>query len=471
MRKVSRRHVLAASFGPFLPNVLRPGAAMADEIMFPESFVWGASTSSYQIEGAVDVDGRGKSIWDVFSHSPGRVKGDDTGDVACDHYHRWPEDIELLSRGGFADYRFSVAWPRILPEGTGAVEQRGLDFYDRLVDGLAARAITPWLCLYHWDLPQALEDKGGWRSRDTAQRFADYAGIVARRLGDRVKHWITFNEPNIHALFGHGLGEHAPGVKGLPNMLAAMHCQNLAHGRAVQVLRRESAEARIGTVVSLQRARPASDRDIDRVATARFDAMWNGACLDPQMLGRYPEPVAGDFAPFIAGDDLATIHQPLDFIGMNYYAPMYVEDAPASLFGAWFGALPPGTPVTAMGWPVDPGSLTEELVRVSARYNKPDIYITENGACYDDIIGGDGQVHDAERTAYLRDHIAAAQRVLAAGVNLRGYFVWSLLDNFEWAEGYRRRFGIVRVDFTSLTRKPKASYQWLSEFIAQQKRR
>jgi beta-glucosidase len=334
MRKVSRRRLLAASFGPFLPNVLRPGAAMADEIMFPENFVWGASTSSYQIEGAVDADGRGKSIWDVFSHSPGRVKGGDTGDVACDHYHRWPEDIELLSRGGFADYRFSVAWPRIFPEGAGAVEHRGLDFYDRLVDGLAARALTPWLCLYHWDLPQALEDKGGWRNRDTAQRFADYAGVVARRLGDRVKHWITFNEPNIHALFGHGLGEHAPGVKGLPNMLAAMHHQNLAHGRALRVLRSESADARIGTVMSLQQALPASDRDIDRAAAARFDAMWNGACLDPQMLGRYPEQVAGDFAPLIVGDDLATIHQPLDFIGMNYYAPMYVEDAPASLFGA-----------------------------------------------------------------------------------------------------------------------------------------
>ncbi len=471
MLEVSRRCVLAASFAPFLPDMLRLGAAIADEIMFPENFVWGASTSSYQIEGAVEVDGRGESIWDVFSHSPGRIKGGDTGDVACDHYPRWPEDIELLSRGGFADYRFSVAWSRILPEGAGAVEQRGLDFYDRLVDGLAARAITPWLCLYHWDLPQALEDKGGWRSRDTAQRFADYAGIVARRLGDRVKHWITFNEPNVHALFGYGLGEHAPGVKGLQNMLAAMHHQNLAHGRAVPVLRSESADARIGTVVSLQLARPASGGDRDRLATARFDAMWNGACLDPQMLGRYPEPVAGDFASLIIGDDLAAIHQKLDFIGMNYYAPMYVEDAPASLFGAWFGALPPGTPVTAMGWPVDPGSLTEELVRVSARYNKPDIYITENGACYEDLIGGDGQVHDAERSAYLRDHIAAAQHALAAGVNLRGYFVWSLLDNFEWAEGYRRRFGIVRVDFTNLTRKPKASYQWLSEFIAQQKRR
>ncbi len=471
MPGISRRNLLTASLGSFMPKVLRPGAAIAEEMTFPQNFAWGVSTSSYQIEGAVDADGRGKSIWDVFSHTPGRVKGGDTGDVACDHYHRWPEDIELLSRGGFGDYRFSTAWPRILPDGAGAVEPRGLDFYDRLVDGLAARAIMPWLCLYHWDLPQTLEDKGGWRSRDTARHFADYAGIVAKRLGDRVKHWITFNEPNIHALFGYGLGEHAPGVKGLPNMLAAMHNQNLAHGRAVQALRAEHMDFRIGTVVSLQRALPASAREEDRRATERFEAMWNGACLDPQMLGRYAAAVATDFAPLVEADDLATIHQPLDFIGMNYYAPMYVEDAPASLFGAWFGALPPQTPVTAMGWPVNAGTLTDELIRVSARYDKPDIYITESGACYEDIVAADGQVHDAERIAYLRDHLAAAQRAIDAGVNLRGYFVWSLLDNFEWAEGYRRRFGIVRVDFTSQTRKPKASYQWLADFVAQQKRR
>jgi beta-glucosidase len=473
MATITRRQVLAAAacLGSFLSHARRAGAANADEMMFPENFVWGASTSSYQIEGAVEIDGRGKSIWDVYAHMPGRTKSGDTGDIACDHYHRWPEDIELLSRAGFTDYRFSTAWPRILPDGAGKIEPRGLDFYDRLVDGLAARAITPWLCLYHWDLPQALEDKGGWRNRDTAEKFADYAGIVARRLGDRVKHWITFNEPNIHALFGYGLGENAPGVKGLPNMLAAMHHQNLAHGRAVKALRAEGADFRIGTVVCLQPARPASASDGDRRAAERFDAMWNSACLDPQMLGHYAAPVAADFAPLILGDDLATIHQPLDFIGMNYYAPMYVEDAPGSLFGAWFGALPPGTPVTAMGWPVDAGGLTEELIRISARYDKPEIYITENGACYEDIVAADGVVHDVERIAYLHDHLEAVQRAIAAGVDLRGYFVWSLLDNFEWAQGYSRRFGIVRVDFTDLTRKPKASYQWLADLIAQQKRR
>ncbi len=469
---ISRRHLVAGSLGSIaVGKTLTTNSAAADQVVFPADFVWAASTSSYQIEGAVDVDGRGSSIWDTFSHTPGRVKGGDNGDVACDHYHRWPEDIDLLARGGVAAYRFSTAWPRIVPAGAGAVEGRGLAFYDRLVDGLVARGITPWLCLYHWDLPQALQDQGGWLNRDIAEKFADYARAVVRRLGDRVKHWATFNEPNIHALFGYGLGEHAPGVKGLPNMLAAMHNQNLAHGRAVQVLRAEAADLRVGTIVSLQRARPSSDRAEDRRATARFDAMWNGACLEPQMTGAYPAPVAADFAPLIGAGDLATIQQPLDVIGVNYSAPMYVADAPESLFGAWFGAVPAGTRFTAIGWPIDAGALTEELVALNERFNGPEFYITENGACFDDTVAADGTVHDKDRTAYLREHLAAASRAIAAGVKLRGYFVWSLLDNFEWIEGYSRRFGIVRVDFATQQRTPKASYRWLTEFVAQQRRR
>jgi beta-glucosidase len=463
MVRLSRRHLLAASLGPLIAaKPLLPNPASAQELTFPANFVWGASTSNYQIEGAVGADGRGKSIWDVFSHTPGAVKDGDTGDVACDHYHRWREDIDLLAHGDFAAYRFSTAWPRILPAGVGAVEPRGLDFYDRLVDGLIARGITPWLCLYHWDLPQALQDSGGWLNRDIAPKFADYARIVARRLGDRVKHWATFNEPNIHALFGYGIGEHAPGLKGLPNMLAAMHHQNLAHGRAAQALRSERSDLRVGTILSLQPARPSSDRDEDHSATERFDAMWNGSGLDPLLLGAYPAPVAGDFAPLVADGDLAAIHQPLDFIGVNYYAPMYVAAVPQSLFGAWFGAIPAGTPFTAMGWPVDATGLTEELVRIAARYGDPEIYVTENGACYDETVGADGNVHDDDRVGYLREHLAAAQRALAAGVKLRGYFVWSLLDNFEWAEGYRRRFGVVHVDFATLKRTPKSSFAFLA---------
>ena len=443
---------------------------MAMENAFPADFVWGASTSSYQIEGAVDADGRGKSIWDIFCHTPGKVKGGDTGDVACDHYHRWPEDVEWLQRGGFSAYRFSTAWPRILPTGAGAVETRGLDFYDRLVDGLLARGVKPWLCLYHWDQPQALQEEGGWLHRDIADKFADYARVVAKRLSDRVRHWAMFNEANVHALFGHGIGSHAPGLTGLSNMLAAIHHQNLAQGRALQALRAEHSQLRLGTVINVQPARPSSDRDDDRRAVERFDAFWNGAVLDPLFKGVYPAAIAADFAPLVAPGDLATIKQPIDFFGLNYYAPMYVAAAPQNLLGAWFGAVPAGTRFTAFGWPIDPSGLTDALHRLRERYGNPEIYVTENGACYDDPVAPDGTVHDDDRVAYLRDHLTAARRALAEGVNLRGYFVWSLLDNFEWAEGYSRRFGIIHVDFASLKRAPKASYQWLSEFIRQQRR-
>jgi beta-glucosidase len=458
-----RRFLAAAGSALVVRGVLRN--AMADDLGFPSDFVWGASTSSYQIEGAVDADGRGNSIWDVFSHTPGRIKGGDNGDVACDHYHRWREDVELLAGGGFNAYRFSTAWPRILPSGTGAIEPRGLDFYERLVDGLMARGLAPWLCLYHWDLPQALQEQGGWLHRDIAEKFADYARVVAKRLGDRVKHWVMFNEPNIHALFGHGEGSHAPGLKGLPNMLAAIHHQNLAHGRALQALRAERPDLRIGTVISLQPARPSSDREEDRHAAVRFDAMWNGASLDPLMKGGYPAPVADDFAPLIQNGDLATMHQRSDFLGVNYYAPMFIADAPNGLFGAWFGAAPAGTRFTAIDWPIDADGLTEELVGLRDRYGDPEMYVTENGACYDDPLAPDGTVHDDDRVAYLRDHLAAARRALAAGVKLRGYFVWSLLDNFEWAEGFSRRFGIVHVDFKTLKRTPKASYRYLAEVM------
>ncbi len=436
---------------------------MAEDNAFPADFVWGASTASYQIEGAVDADGRGKSIWDIFCHTPGRVKGGDTGDVACDHYHRWPEDVEWLQRSGFSAYRFSTAWPRILPTGTGAVEARGLDFYDRLVDGLLTRGVAPWLCLYHWDLPQALQDQGGWLQRDIADKFADYARVVAKRLGDRVRHWAMFNEANVHALFGHGIGSHAPGLTGFSNMLAAIHHQNLAQGRALQALRAEHSQLRLGTVINVQPARPSSARDEDRRAAERFDAFWNGAVLDPLCKGVYPAAIAADFAPLVAPGDLATIKQPIDFFGLNYYAPMYVAAAPQTLFGAWFGAAAPGTRFTAFGWPIDPSGLTDALRRLRDRYGNPEIYVTENGACYDDPVAPDGTVHDDDRVAYLRDHLTAACRALAEGVNLRGYFVWSLLDNFEWAEGYSRRFGIIHVDFASLKRTPKTSFAFLAD--------
>src|ERR1700722_1183236 len=466
MLTLSRRRLLPA-FASLLGMraALRSGSAIADDKLFPADFVWGASTSSYQIEGAVEEDGRGKSIWDTFSHTPGLVKNDDTGDVACDHYHRWVEDVEWLARGGFNAYRFSVAWPRILPAGAGVIEHRGLDFYDRLVDGLITRGVTPWLCLYHWDLPQALQDQGGWLKRDIADKFADYARIVARRLGDRVKHWAMFNEPNIHALFGYGMGGHAPGLKGMPNFLAASHHQNLAQGRAIQALRAERADLRLGTVTNISPVRPSSDRKEDHRAAERFDAFWNGAFLDPLFKGSYPAAVAAEMAPLIVGDDLKAIQQPIDFFGLNYYAPAWVADAPQSLFGAWFGAVPAGMRFTAIGWPIDAGGLNDVLNRFRDQYGNPEIYVTENGACYDDKMAGNGTVQDDDRTAYLRDHIAAARRALADGVKLKGYFAWSLLDNFEWSEGYSRRFGIIHVDFASQKRTPKASFGFLSDTI------
>ena len=469
---IERRGFLAAGMGLCTSRaMLQAGNAVNGRGTFPESFVWGASTSSYQIEGAVDKDGRGTSIWDVFSHQPGRVQNGDTGDVACDHYYRWREDIDLLSGGGFNAYRFSTSWSRIMPFGAGFIEQRGLDFYDRLVDGLLAKGLRPWLCLYHWDLPQVLQEQGGWLNRDTCTKFSEYARVVARRLGDRVKHWLTFNEPNVHALFGHGTGAHAPGLAGLPNALAAMHHLNLAHGRAIQALRAESANVRVGNAISLQPVIPSSDTTGDRRAAERFDAIWNGACLDPLLRGFYPVPVADDFGSLVADGDFATMRQLIDFLGVNYYSPMYVMEAPQTLFGAWFGAAPAGMRFTAMGWPIDAGALTEELIRLRDRYGNLEIYVTENGACYDDKLPAGNLVVDNDRIIYLRDHLAAALDALAAGVNLRGYFVWSLLDNFEWSEGYSRRFGIVYVDFRTLKRLPKESYHWLSEFIKSQTRR
>jgi beta-glucosidase len=462
---LSRRSVLPLLAGAVAAPSLRSGFAMAEDTMFPADFVWGASTSSYQIEGAVAEDGRGESIWDVFSHSPGRVKNGDTGDVACDHYHRWIEDVEWLARGGFGAYRFSTAWPRILPTGSGTIEPRGLDFYDRLVDGLRTRGITPWLCLYHWDLPQALQDKGGWANRDIADRFADYARIVARRLGDRVKHWAMLNEANVHALLGYGNGYHAPGLTGLPNMLAATHHQNLAQGKALQALRAERADFRLGTVLNVSPARPSSDSGADRRATERFDAFWNGAFLDPLFKGSYPALVAAEFASLVADGDLKVTQQPVDFFGLNYYAPAYITDAPKSLLGATFGAVPAGTRFTAIGWPIDASGMTDVLVRLRDHYGNPDVYVTENGACFDDPVAPDGTVHDEDRIGYFREHLAAARAAIAADMKLRGYFAWSLLDNFEWSEGYSRRFGIIHVDFATQKRTPKASFNFLAETI------
>ncbi|MGE5540528.1 MAG: GH1 family beta-glucosidase [Gemmatimonas sp.] len=431
-------------------------------IPFPDDFVWGASTSAYQIEGAVAADGRGPSIWDVFSHTPGKVIGGDTGDVACDHYNRYGEDVDLLAAAGFRAYRFSIAWPRVFPDGTGRVNAAGLDFYDRLVDALLARGVEPWACLYHWDLPQALQARGGWLGRDVVPAYAEYAEVAVKRLGDRVKRWITFNEPNVHALFGYGLGEMAPGLRGRGNVLAAIHHQNLAHGTAVAALRAARGDLRIGTVLSLQPSLAATDRPEDRRAAEMWDAVWNTSCLDPLFRGAYPDLLASEYAPLVRPGDLETIPRPIDFLGVNYYSPMYQRADAGGLFGTGWGATPPGIGLTAMKWPIQPHGLYDQLIRLRDGYGNPEVYVTESGAAFDDRVDSAGQVEDAARIAFLRDHLHWASRAVADGARLKGYFVWSLLDNFEWANGYSKRFGIVRVDYATQRRTPKASYHWLA---------
>jgi beta-glucosidase len=461
-----RREVLqgagVAALGLWAAPVSAAAAAVAvEDARFPAGFVWGASTSSYQIEGAATADGRGASIWDTFSHTPGRVANGDAGDVACDHYHRYLEDVGLLARAGLGAYRFSVAWPRIQATGRGAANPKGLDFYDRLVDALSARGVEPWVCLYHWDLPQALQDGGGWESRDIADRFTDYALIVAGKLGDRVKRWAMLNEPSVHGIFGYGMGGHAPGLTGRDRCTAALHHQNLAQGKAIAALRETGRKDwSLGTVLSLQPVKPVAGVAQAQEAAKMWDALWNRACLDPLFKGVYPRLLEADFAPLVRDGDMALIRQKVDFLGINYYSRMHQQPFAPGLIGTGFGPAPAGTPQTAMGWPVEPDGLTEQLLDLKNNYDNPPVYVSENGADYDDWVGPEGKAEDAERIRYIRDHLAAGREAIRQGCNLKGWFVWSLLDNFEWADGYSRRFGLVAVDRHTMRRTPKASYYW-----------
>lgn len=435
------------------------GSAAAEGLRFPPGFVWGTATSSYQVEGRTGR--RADCIWDTFCRQPGRIKDGSNGDVACDEYGRYPDDIALIAGAGLKAYRFSVAWSRIQPTGAGTPDTGGLDYYSRLVDLLLKAGIAPWLCLYHWDLPQGLQDRGGWTARDTAARYADYAGIVAHRVGDRVTTWVTLNEPSVHAILGHGYGWHAPGLTGRAPAFAALHHQNLAHGGGVAALRAAGGSRfRIGTALSLQPAHPADGSPENEPAARMWDAVWNRASLDPPTLGHYPAVIADDVASLIKPEDLKQIRQPIDFIGVNYYNPAYQRADPNGLFGTNWGAVPARLKRTALGWPVDPDGLVEVLADLRDHYGNPAVYVTENGACYADKPDADGRVDDAERIAFLQDHIAACRRAIGEGANLRGYFAWTLLDNFEWAEGYTAPFGLVRVDRATLKRTPKASYDW-----------
>ncbi|MEV5765231.1 GH1 family beta-glucosidase [Micromonospora sp. NPDC052213] len=433
---------------------------------FPAGFRWGVSTSAYQIEGGVREDGRGPSIWDTFAHDPGRIADGSTGDVACDHYHRHAEDVALLAGLGVSAYRFSVAWPRVRPTGGGPVNAAGLDFYDRLVDDLLAHDIDPVATLFHWDLPQPLQDAGGWLARDTAHRFAEYADATAARLGDRVKLWITLNEPFIHMSLGHATGEHAPGRTLLFDAFPVAHHQLLGHGLAVAALRARTTSP-VAIANNYSPVRPAGDSDADRAAGAAYEALHNRLFTDP-LLGRgYPVGLGFD-ETVVRDGDLAVVAAPIDVLGVNYYNPTGVR-APDEGSPLPFELVPlDGYPRTAFDWPVAPDGLRELLGWLHRTYGDdlPPIQVTESGCAYDDVPDADGRVHDPERIAYLDGHLRAVRAAMDEGVDVTGYFVWSLLDNWEWAEGFTKRFGLVHVDFDTQARTPKSSYAWFRDLIS-----
>ena len=429
---------------------------------WPRQFIWGVSTSSYQIEGAAHQDGRGDSVWDIYCRQPGKVANGDTGDVACDHYHRYGEDVALMQDLAIQAYRFSVAWPRVLPQGVGAANEPGLAFYDRLIDSLLAANIEPWLCLYHWDLPQALENLGGWANRDSVAWFAEYAALVARRYGDRVKRFATFNEPSIFALFGYGFGSNAPGVP--RDYLKVIHHVNLAHGAAVDTLRALVPASLIGGIHNRQPSLPECDTPEDHAAARLLDDYWNRCFPDPQYLGCYPSSLAQAMDPIQQAGDLARICRPMDWFGVNFYAPVYARADAGSSLGFALGDAPADLPRTAMGWPIQPQALRDELLRVHQCYRLP-IYVMENGIATDDKLDETGRVLDQQRIDYLQAHTQAMRNAMTAGADVRGYFVWSLLDNFEWTLGYTRRFGLVYVDYPTQRRIPKASADWYSKLI------
>lgn len=438
-------------------------------MQFPSDFVWGAATAAYQVEGAANEDGRGASIWDTFTHTPGKVKNGDTGDVACDHYHRWRDDIALMKSLHLGAYRFSVGWSRVLPTGRSAVNQAGLDWYSRLVDGLLEAGITPYLTIYHWDLPQTLQDEGGWLRRGIIDDFAAYADLLSRTLGDRVKHWITLNEPWVISWVGHFMGVHAPGLKASTptDALLVSHHLNLAHAEAVSVVRHNISDAQVGITLNLTPADPATNKAADMEATTRFDGWFNRWYLDPIFRGHYPADMADMFSAFmpeIRPGDLQRARVPLDFLGVNYYIRAVVQADSANPIG--FSQVKPDGEYTAMDWEVYPNGLFQLLLRVHRDYAPRAIYITENGSAWDDSVTETGEIHDERRTAYLKSHLEACSHAIHEGVPLKGYFAWSLMDNFEWAEGYSKRFGMVHIDYATQRRLVKDSGRAYAEIAA-----
>lgn len=443
-------------------------------IQFPADFIWGTATAAYQIEGAWNEDGKGESIWDRFSHTPGRIKDGTTGDVACDHYRLWKQDIALMKLLGTQAYRFSIAWPRVFPDGRGAINPEGVDFYSRLVDGLLEASITPYATLYHWDLPQALQDQGGWPERATAEAFVEYADVVSRALGDRVKNWITINEPWCVSMLSYGLGGHAPGIQDGRQALRAAHHVLLAHGLAVPVLRRNSPGAQAAITLNFTAPEPGSDSPEDYHAARLFDGYFNRWYLDPVAGRHYPADMVAHYEKhgllpngldFVQTGDMDTIAAPTDFLGVNYYTREVVK-AGGDFFIPEKDEEHATLPRTDIGWEVFPQGLYSLLCRLHFEYRIPKLVITENGVSYSDGPDASGKVNDTRRLEYIRDHFAAAWRAMQAGVPLAGYFVWSLMDNFEWAEGFSQRFGLVWTDFATQRRIPKASALWFRDVIA-----
>ncbi|CCU78324.1 Beta-glucosidase [Halanaerobium saccharolyticum subsp. saccharolyticum DSM 6643] len=422
------------------------------KLTFPEDFEWGAATASYQIEGAANEDGKGESIWDRFSHQKGNITNNDTGDVACDHYHRYQEDIELMRKIGLDSYRFSISWPRIIPAGSGKINQKGIDFYKRLVNELLKTGIKPAATLYHWDLPQKLQDKGGWENRDTAKYFNEYAQLMYKELGDLVPRWITHNEPFVVSMVGNLFGEHAPGNQDHQKALQVAHNLLLSHGMAVESFRESGIEGEIGITLNLAPVYANSENKKDQIAKDYSDAFNNRWFLDPVFKGEYPEKLMALYQkefnqPFeLETGDLEIISRDIDFLGINYYSRALVEYDESKLLN-FKTVKPEASNYTAMDWEVYPQGLTDLLLSLDDQYTKKPIFITENGAAYDDQIAEDGNVHDDKRVDYLEKHFRAAQQAVEKGVNLKGYYLWSLMDNFEWAYGYNKRFGIIYIDY------------------------
>lgn len=447
------------------------------EASFPKEFYWGTATASYQIEGAWKEDGKGESIWDRFAHAPGKIKNGDTGDLACDSYHRWRDDIALMRAMNLNSYRFSISWPRIQPSGTGAANAKGVDYYSRLVDALLAAHIRPMVTLYHWDLPQAMDEAGGWLNRDTASRYADYVQLVVQALGDRVTDWMLFNEPSVFTYSGYLVGEHAPGHASIFDFLRATHVVNLAHGAGFRALKAVRPSARVGTAFNMSACEPATDSDADKLAAERAHAITNVWFLEPALHGRYPE--AFTFLPEsvmrIKSGDMEKVRAPLDFVGINLYVRTIASGVgtvervtnlqdwlyPVKMDGGHDG------PKTDIGWEVWPKALYDMVMRITRDYNRPAIEITESGCAYSDAPDASGVIRDARRIAYHREYLAALSQAMTEGADVRGYHAWSLLDNFEWAEGYSQRFGLSYVDYKSLSRTIKDSGRWYAKVAAE----